>query len=170
MHCTVPAPPIVSKSTIGPTRPRGPPGPQGPVRRSAHDHAAVTLDDGVELIDDNSVPNPFDFDGYLSAVTRHRSKRGTGSKKRYVLFILDPSGSITSPKFTRMKQTLSKLLPLFCGNAIFGVMSYGAKLERDICFDCDQKDRLKLQHALLSIKYHNGRYTRSGDAIRCACD
>ena len=121
-------------------------------------------------MDDNSVPNPFDFDGHLSAVTRHRNKRGTSSKKRYVLFILDSSGSVTSPAFTRMKQALSKLLPLFCGNAIFGVMSYGAKLERDICFDCNQKDRLKLHQALMSIKYHNGRYTRSGDAIRCACD
>ena len=33
-------------------------------------------------------------------------------------------------------------------------MSYGAKLDRDICFDFDQKNRFKLQQALLSIKYH----------------
>ena len=84
--------------------------------------------------------------------------------------ILDSSGSVTSPQFTIMKQVLSSLLPLFCGNATFGVMNYGAKLERDICFDCDQTNRLNLQKALLSIKYHKGRYTRSGDAIRCACD
>ena len=185
MYCTVPAP---RKPTIGPTGPRGTPGPrgpsgprgppgprgpsgpQGPVRRSTQEHAAVPLNNEVKLMDDNSVPNPFDFDGHLSAIKRNRNKRGTSSKKRYVLFILDSSGSVTSPEFTRMKQALSSLLPLFCGNAIFGVMSYGAKLERDICFDCNQKDRIKLQRALLSIIYHNGPYTRSGDAIRCACD
>ena len=169
MYCTGPYSPI---DPIGPTGPRGTPGPQGPVRRSTHvqEHAAVPLNNEVKLMDDDSVPNPFDFDGHLSAITRNRNKRGTSSKKRYVLFILDSSGSITKPQFAMMKQALSSLLPLFCDNAIFGVMSVGAKLERNICFDCNQKDRIKLQQALLSIKYHNGPYTRSGDAIRCACD
>ena len=69
-----------------------------------------------------------------------------------------------------MKEVLSDLLPLFCGNAIFGVMSYGDMLERNICFDCDQTDRFRLREALRSIAFHNGRSTRSGDAIRCACD
>ena len=165
IYFTVPEPP---KSPVGPIGPPGPPGPQGPVRRSIHE--AVPLDNEVKLMDDNSAPNPFDFDGHLSAVTRHRNKRGTGSKKRYVLFILDSSASIKSSQFTMMKQALSNLLPLFCDNAKFAVMSYGAKLERDICFDCEQTNRVKLQRALMSIKYHKGRYTRSGDAIRCACD
>ena len=121
-------------------------------------------------MDDYSVPNAFDFDGHLSAITTHHNKRQLNNKKRYVLFILDSSGSITSPQFTLMKEVLSDLLPLFCGNALFGVMSYGAKLERDICFNCEQTDRFKLQQALRSIKYHRGSSTRSGDAIRCACD
>ena len=121
-------------------------------------------------MDDYSVPNPFDFDRHLSAITAHRSKRQANSKKIYVLFILDSSGSITSPQFTTMKEVLSDLLILFCGNALFGVMSYGAKLERNICFNCNQTDRPKLQQALRSIKFHRGSSTRSGDAIRCACD
>ena len=121
-------------------------------------------------MDDYSVPNPFDFDMHLSAITTDHHKRQSDINKRYVLFILDSSGSITSPQFTMMKDVLSDLLPLFCGNAVFGVMSYGAKLERNICFNCKQSDRTKLQQALRSIKYHRGRYTRSGDAILCACD
>ena len=112
--------------------------------RSLQGDEAMPLADEVattnKLKDDYSNANPFDFDGHLSAITSHRNKRSTNSKKRYILFILDSSGSITSPQFTMMKQTL---LPLFCGNAIFGVMSYGAKLERNICFNCDQSDRSK---------------------------
>ena len=123
-----------------------------------------------KLIDDYSVPNSFDFDGHLSAITTLYSKRYINSTKRYVLFILDSSGSITSPHFTLMKEILSKLLPLFCGNVIFGVMSYGDILQRDICFSCDQSNRYKFRQALLSIRYHRGPSTRSGDAIRCACD
>ena len=160
---------------IGPVGPPGPPGSRGPTRRSLQEDEAQqpSVDDNTatnELMDDYSVPNPFDFDGHLSAITTHRNKRQANSKKRYVLFILDSSGSIGSAQFTLMKEVLSELLPLFCGNASFGVMSYGAKLEKDICFNCDQTDRGKLYQALRSIKYHHGGSTRSGDAIRCACD
>ena len=121
-------------------------------------------------MDDYSVPNPFDFDMHLSAITSDRHKRQLYSKKRYVLFILDSSGSIGSQDFNTMKNVLSDLLPLFCGNTVFGVMSYGAKLERNICFNCKQSDHFKLQQALRSIQYHYGPATRSGDAIQCACD
>ena len=159
---------------IGPRGPRGPPGPPGPTRRSLQgDDTEPSVDDTAatnELMDDYSISNAFDFDGHFSAITTHRNKRAANNKKRYVLFILDSSGSIKSSQFTLMKEVLSDLLPVFCGNALFGVMSYGAKLERDICFNCDQTDRGKLWQALRSIKYHRGGYTRSGDAIRCACD
>ena len=168
MYFTVTVP--TRRPPVGPQGPRGPPGPPGQTRRSLEAQPSVEVAATNELMDDYSVPNPFDFDGHLSAITTHRNKRSAGSKKRYVLFILDSSGSIKSPQFTVMKEVLSDLLPLFCGNTSFGVMSYGAKLERDICFDCDQKDRVKLWQALRSIKYHNGGSTRSGDAIRCACD
>ena len=172
MYFTVPVP---TRRPIGPVGPPGPPGPRGPTRRSLQEDEAQqpSVDDNDatnELMDDYSVPNPFDFDGHLSAITTHRNKRQTNSKKRYVLFILDSSRSIGRAQFTLMKEVLSDLLPLFCGNALFGVMSYGAKLERDICFNCDQTDRGKLYQALRSIKYHKSGSTRSGDAIRCACD
>ena len=123
-----------------------------------------------ELINDYNDAKPFDFDGHLSAITSHRNKRLASSRRRYILFILDSSGSIGSSEFTLMKEVLINLLPLFCGNTLFGVMSYGSRLERDICFNCDQTDRFKLYQALRSIVFHNGGATRSGDAIQCACD
>ena len=122
-------------------------------------------------MDDYSIPNSFDFDRHLSAITAHRNKRAANNNnKRYVLFMLDSSGSITSEQFTTMKDVLSDLLILFCGNIKFGVMSYGAKIERNICFKCDQSNRQWLKDAMQSIKYHKGSSTRSGDAIRCACE
>jgi len=123
-----------------------------------------------ELVEDYSVANLFDSDGHFSAITTHHQKRQTTNRKRYVLFILDSSGSVGSTPFTTMINVLSDLLPLFCGNVVYGVMSYGSKIERDICFNCDQTDRTLLQQAIKSIKYHNGGSTRSGDAVRCACN
>jgi len=123
-----------------------------------------------ELINDYSDAKSFDLDGHLSTIKSHRNKRSANSRRRYVLFILDSSGSIGSSGFTMMKEVLTNLLPLFCGNTLFGVMSYGSRLERDICFNCDQTDRFKLYQALRSVVFHNGGVTRSGDAIQCACD
>ena len=99
-------------------------------------------------MDDYSVPNPFDFHGHLSAITTHHNKQSANSKKRYVLFMLDSSGSIISEQFTTMKDVLSDWLILFCGNIKFGVMSYAAIIERNICFKCDQSNHHWLRDAI----------------------
>jgi len=129
----------------------------------------TTLSDEVatagELVEDYSVANPFDFGGHFSAITTHHHKRQTTNAKKYILFILDSSGSIGSADFNKLINVLSDLLPFFCGNVVYGVMSYGSKIERDICFNCDQTNRVLLQQAIKSIRYHNGGSTRSGDAI-----
>ena len=125
---------VPTRPPIGPIGPVGPPGPPGsprPTRRSLQEDevqqlASVDDNDATnELMDDYSVPNPFDFDGHLSAITTHRNKRQANNKKRYVLF-----------SYTRLlrkywestihfdeRGTLSELLPLFCGNVLFGVIS-----------------------------------------------
>ena len=93
-------------------------------------------------------------------------------EKRYILFILDSSGSIGSTEFTKMKEILANLVPLFCKESKFAVLSYGDKIERNICFSCDQDEEHNalFREALLSIEYHNGDSTRTGDAIKCACN
>ena len=148
-------------------------------------------------MNDYSVPNQFDFERHRLDIINHRNKRyniimnttsaaaeheqlhnrskrispvNDNRNQRYILFILDSSGSIGRSQFNTIKEVLSNLLPLFCGYIKFGVMSYGAIIERDICFDCDQSDRHKVMQALQSIEYHSSSSTRSGDAIRCACD
>jgi len=112
-----------------------------------------------ELVEDYSVANPFDFDGHFSAITTHHHKRQTTNTKKYILFVLDSSGSIGSANFTTLINVLSDLLPLFCGNVVYGVMSYGSKIERDIYFNCDKTDRTLLLQAIKSIRYQYGGST-----------
>ena len=121
---------------------------------------------------DNTDVVLFDFGTHFSAITNHHLNRRMTGEKRYVLFILDSSGSIGITDFTKMKEILGNLVPLFCKETKFAVMSYGDKIVRDICFSCDQNETYNFQflNALHSIEYHNGPSTRTGDAIRCACD
>lgn len=123
-------------------------------------------------LDENSTPEVFDIEGHLTDIRNrnyHRYKRGE-TKKRYVLLMLDTSGSIGKKNFELMTDTLSKLVPLFCGYTKFGIMTFGDKIQRDICFNCNQDDRRKLMATISSISYRHGPSTRSGDAIRCACN
>ena len=125
MYFTVPVP---TRPPIGPIKSHGPPGPTRISLQEDEAQQITSVDDNAatnELMDDYSVPNPFDFDGHLSAITTHRNKRQANSKKRYVLF------SYTELLRKYWESTihfdergiLSELLPLFCGNALFGVMS-----------------------------------------------
>ena len=130
------------------------------------------FEDNVDQLDKNKTPEPFDIDGHLINIRNyhHYHYRRQGTKKWYILLILDTSGSIGKANFDLMTATLSTLVPLFCGSTKFGVMTYGDKIQRDICFNCNQADRGKLFAAISSISYRDGPKTRSGDAIRCACD
>ena len=128
-------------------------------------------------MDKNTAPQEFDVEEHLASIRHSRYKRQS-AKRRYVLFILDNSGSIGAANFNTMVKSLSKLAPLFCGNALFAVMTYDDIMVREFCFDsCDQLDRIngnlvagaKLFQAIASVQYRNGPKTRSGDAIKCAC-
>ena len=145
-------------------------------------HEALTVSEymphEVFQMDNNDTPQDFDLEGHLATIRRSRHKRQIGNK-RYVLLILDSSGSITAASFNSTVKILSNLAPLFCGNALFAVMTYDSIIEQHMCFEsCDQLDRIKgsliaghkLWKAISCIPYRNGPSTRSGDAIRCACD
>lgn len=121
---------------------------------------------------DNADAVPFDLNTHFSAITNYHLNRRMTGKKRYVLFILDSSGSIGSAELAKMKSILSNLVPFFCKETKFAVMSYGDKIERNICFSCDQdrEHNTQFQNVLLSIEYHRGSSTRTGDAIQCACN
>ena len=60
------------------------------------------------------MPIPFDLEEYLSDIKIHRQRRGSVDVKRYILFVLDTSGSIGQTNFEKMVDVLSDFVPLFC--------------------------------------------------------
>ena len=129
-------------------------------------------DDDKEIITslaDDIIPEPFDIEEHLSVVKANRQKRWlTGNQERYVLFIIDASGSIKSSRYRDAVNVMGDLSPLFCG-AKLAVMTYSNYVYREICFNCRQDNPLKIRDTIRSLTYHGGE-TASGDAVRCACD
>ena len=118
---------------------------------------------------DNSIPLPFDLEKELKKAHRHR--RGTTSTQRYILFMLDTSGSIGNEGFTEVKDVLHEFIPLFCSEEIkFAVMTFSHIMKQEICFKCQQgnQDKNKVKLAVKSIKYRGGG-TDTGTAAQCAC-
>ena len=121
-----------------------------------------------EQLDDTSTPETIDLEEYLSTVKAHRRRRQIPGQERFVLFILDTSGSIGATEFKKATDAVADLVPLLC-NAKVAVMTYSTYVYREICYNCYQDSVIKLRNAIRSIKYRGG-VTASGDAIRCACD
>ena len=123
----------------------------------------------------NITPEPYDLDDQLKVIKKHhhiRRRMSTCCSDRYVLFVLDTSGSIGQTKFTSMVNSLSRLVPLFCKNTRVAAMTFGTDIYHEFCFDCfenDDKYRTKLRQAVSSIPYHGGS-TRTGRALKCACE
>ena len=134
-----------------------------------HSHASFPV------LQDDITPEPFNLDDQLKAIDKHHRRQRRMSPccdDRYVLFILDTSGSIGSKIFTDMVDSLSQLVPLFCKNTRIAAMTFGTHIYHEFCFNCFENDdvfRTKLKDAVSSIPYHGG-YTHTGRAIKCACD
>ena len=124
--------------------------------------------EAVSTLDDDIIPEPFDIEEHLSVVKANRQKRSTGNQERYVLFVIDASGSIGSTRYRDAVNVLGDLSPLFCG-AKLAVMTYSNYVYREICFNCKQDNPLKIRDTIRSLTYHRG-LTASGDAVKCACD
>ena len=130
----------------------------------------------VPIIDNSIIPEPFDLKYYLNAAQAHRRKRRMSSNRRcnstdrYLLFMLDTSGSIGSAAFTRMTTKLSELVFYFCGNTKIAAMTFGSHIYHEFCFNCKDINREdQILDAIKNIPYHGG-LTHTGEALKCACD
>ena len=117
---------------------------------------------------DDIIPEPFDVEEHLSVVKASRQKRLTVNQDRYVLFIIDASGSIGTSRYRDAVNVMGDLSPLFCG-AKLAVMTYSTDVYREICFNCRQNNPLTIRNTIRSLTYR-GKLTASGDAVKCACD
>ena len=113
-------------------------------------------------VDEDISPEIFNLEEYLAIVKTHRNKRQSPGQDRFVLFILDTSGSIGQSDFNKVTSAVADLVPLFC-DAKVAVMTYSSNTYREICYNCDQSSKSALRNAILSIKYRGGT-TASGDA------
>ena len=124
----------------------------------------------LPILDKSIIPEPFDLNYHLDAAQAHRRRRQmTTCNDRYLLFMLDTSGSIGRNTFTRMVTNLSELVFYFCGNTKIAAMTFGSHVYHEFCFNCEAVNRIDaIQEAIQSIPYHGGG-TRTGEAVKCAC-
>ena len=90
-----------------------------------HSHASFPV------LHDDITPEPFNLDNQLKAIDKHHRRQRRMSPccfDRYVLFILDTSGSFGSKIFTDMVDSLSQLVPLFCKNTRIAAMTFGTHI------------------------------------------
>ncbi len=111
---------------------------------------------------------PIPYDRTEHRMRSRRSHRGCNIGARYVLFVLDTSGSIGSSNFERMKTAVSNLSTLFCGAPKVAVVTFGDVLHIDFCFNCF--DKYKAAEAIKYLQYRHGPRTRTGSAAQCVCD
>ena len=124
----------------------------------------------IPQLDEDIIPMPFDMDEKLSQIKAHRQKRqGTNKKDKYVLYILDSSGSIKGTDFTDMTNVMAEFSLFYCSGTKIAAMSYSDIVYKNYCFNCDQTNIIKRYQAINSIRYL-GQTTASGDAIQYACD
>lgn len=122
----------------------------------------------------NNIPlEQFDLDAYLafSPLRMRRSCHGDNDP-RYVLFIMDTSGSIGSTDFDAAKQAVAVIANSLCGYSKVALMSFSTARYLDFCFDCypdEGQPRTAIRNAIMNTPYRGGS-TYTADAIKCACE
>ena len=135
------------------------------------EEAQINEESTILELSKDIVPTPFDLDKELSHINKaHRQKRqGSNQKDKYVLYILDSSGSIGEDVFKNMTDIMAQFSLFYCKGTKIAAMSYSSSVYRNFCFNCDQTATVTRYNAIKNIDYLNGA-TATGDAIQCACD
>ena len=117
-------------------------------------------------------PIPFDIMKHSTRYRRHNSDVSCYHGTRYVLFLLDTSGSIGPDDFNIMTSALSTLVHYFCSRIKVAAMTFSDEHFIEFCFDCfdnDCRGRDKIRNAMKAIRYRGG-WIHTGQATQCACD
>lgn len=90
---------------------------------------------------------------------------------RYLLFLLDTSGSIGRYNFHNITEAISNITAFLCQQVQVAVMTFSDEFYLEFCFNCYKNDpmsRNNLRQAIRNIEYHGGN-THTGGAAKCAC-
>ena len=139
-----------------------------PFKEEVNEPATIEENNDNDIVDNVNTPEMFNLEEYLTNVKTHRNKRQSSGKERFVLFMLDTSGSIGARNFNKVTSAIADLVTLLC-NAKVAVMTYSTDVYREFCYDCYQGSIITLRNTIKNIKYRGG-LRATGDAIRCACD
>ena len=88
---------------------------------------------------------------------------------RYVLFIVDASGSIGENAFETVKNLLALISEKLCDNLRVAMITYGSDdINLEFCFNCTS-NRREIVSAIQRVRYRHSPSTRTTDATTCAC-
>ena len=96
-----------------------------------------------------------------------RRRRQTCNKIRYVLFIVDTSGSIGNSTFNNVRDLLANISKKLCDRLRVAMMTYSRDINLEFCFKC-YTDRDDIFKAIKRVQYRGGT-THTTDATKCAC-
>ena len=119
---------------------------------------------------DSTVPvEPFNMEERVKTIHERRRRQTCPSEDniRYVLFIVDTSGSIGRLHFTRVKYLLALMSEKLCDHLRVAMITYGSDINLEFCFNC-HTDRCGIFEAITRVRYR-GRLTHTTDATKCAC-
>ena len=128
------------------------------------------------VAEDTNVPVvPFNMDEVVGAIHARRRRQicpnpGTQPAQdriRYVLFILDTSGSIGSTHFQAVKEILADLSATLCDHLQVALLTYSSNFNLEFCFKCYNNSN-DIFDAIMNTRYRGGG-TRTTAATKCAC-
>ena len=119
---------------------------------------------------DASVPvEPFDMEERVKSIHERRRRETCPSQDniRYVLFILDTSGSIGRSQFVRVKHLLALMSEKLCDHLRVAMITYGSDIKLEFCSTArGQVWNIQCHHTC--VQYQGG-FTHTTDATKCAC-
>lgn len=123
------------------------------------------------FITQSEAPLPFNWIEHGPRL-RRQAQNCNPDDVQHVLFVLDSSGSIGTAQYQRMKDTVSKLVPLFCKQVKFAMVTFSTDINLEFCFDCFENTYLgrdAASKAIGSALYHD-KGTNAGATTKCICE
>ena len=128
------------------------------------------IDSAIEPLAPSVQVQQFDMDKHLSQIAHStRVRRQPCGKTRFVLIILDTSGSIGSKDFNLAKKVIADISESLCGYLKVAMITYSTDINLEFCFNCNNNNRRDIKNAILRARYRGGS-THTTDAIKCACE
>ena len=128
------------------------------------------IDSAMEPLAPSVPAQQFDLDKHLSQIAHTaRVRRQACGQTRYVLFIVDTSGSIGSGVFESVKRVVADISETLCDYLKVALITYSSDINLEFCFKCNNNNRRDIKNAIMRAKYRGGG-TSTTDAIKCACE